>query len=70
MDFMELNPVTARLLEMIESNTDKSGRELLLDLAREIEYPNADALVTHGLEAMQAMRQAEIIIGSKSKGGE
>lgn len=66
MDFMELNPVTARLLELIEENEKDSGRELLLKLAKEINYPDAAALVEHGAEAMQQMRQAEILLGTKS----
>lgn len=66
MDFMELNPVTARLLEMIESNDQDTGRELLLKLAEEINYPNAETLVEHGAEAMLQMREAEIILGTKA----
>jgi hypothetical protein len=66
MDFMELNPVTARLLELIEENEKDSGRELLLKLAKEINYPDAEALVEHGAEAMQQMRRAEILLGTKS----
>ena len=65
MDFMELNPVTARLLEMIEANEQASGRELLLRLADEINYPDGDTLLQHGAEAMQQMRQAEILLGTK-----
>ena len=66
MDFLELNPVTARLLELIEANEQDSGRELLLKLADEINYPDVEALLQHGAEAMQQMRQVEIIIGTKS----
>jgi hypothetical protein len=66
MDFMELNPMTARLLEMIEANQQDSGRDLLLKLAEEINYPDAEVLVEHGAEAMQQMRQAEILLGTKS----
>ena len=66
MDFMELNPVTARLLEMIEANEQDSGRELLLKLAEEINYPDTEALVEHGAQAMQQMRQAEILLGTKT----
>ncbi len=66
MDFMELNPVTARLLEMIEANEQASGRELLLRLADEINYPDGDTLVQHGAQAMQQMRQAEILLGTKT----
>jgi hypothetical protein len=65
MDFMELNPVTARLLEMIDANDSASGRELLNSLAREINFPDADKLVVHGHEAMQQMLDAEILIGVK-----
>jgi hypothetical protein len=63
MDFMELNPVTARLLELIESNETESGRELLQKLAQEISYPDVDALITHGASAMEDMLRAEILLG-------
>jgi len=66
MDFLELNPVTARLLELIEANEQDTGRELLLKLGDEINYPDVEALLQHGAEAMQQMRQVEIIIGTKS----
>ena len=66
MDFMELNPVTARLLEMIDANERDTGRELLLKLADEIGYPDPDALVTHGADAMRDMRLAEILLGTRS----
>jgi hypothetical protein len=65
MDFMELNLVTARLLELIEANEQDSGRELLLKLAAEINYPAAETLLEHGAEAMQQMRRAEILLGTK-----
>lgn len=65
MDFMELNPVTARLLEMIESNDDDSGRDLLTRLAEELQYPDAEILIQHGLAAMEDMRHAEILLGVK-----
>jgi len=63
MDFMELNPVTARLFELIESNEIETGRELLQKLAQEISYPDVDALITHGASAMEDMRRAEILLG-------
>ncbi len=65
MDFLELNPVTARLLELIEANLRDSGRELLLKLADEINYPDSDTLIQHGLDAMQQMRQTEILLGTR-----
>ena len=64
-EFMELNPVTARLLDMIAGNEDASGRELLEALAREVAYPDVEAFIRHGKSAMEQMRDAEIIIGVK-----
>lgn len=63
--FMELNPVTARLLELIGENESKNGRELLDTLADEISYPDPAALLEHGAQTMQEMRAAEILIGTK-----
>ena len=66
MDFMELNPVTARLLEVIDTNDSSSGRELLHALAEEIGFADKDQFVQHGLQAMQQMRDAEIITGART----
>ena len=65
MDFMELNPVTARLLEMIEADEGRTGRELLEALAGEINYPDRDAFIEHGQGALEQMRAAEILLGVK-----
>ena len=63
--FMELNPVTARLLQLIDENEgQKTGRELLLELAQESNYPNPDTMVAHGADAMRQMRESEIILGT------
>ncbi|MEX2123944.1 MAG: putative DNA-binding domain-containing protein [Woeseia sp.] len=62
--FMELNLVTAKLLDLIATNDDEaSGRDLLLRLAEEINYPDADTLVRHGLQAMDDMRRSGILLG-------
>jgi len=68
MDFMELNAVTARLLELIAENasatTPLSGLEVLRALGAEIEYSELDALIEHGHQAMRDMQQAEILLGT------
>ena len=61
--FMELNPVTARLLELVSGNETRSGRELLAGLADEIAYPDPDALIAHGASTLNEMRDAEILLG-------
>ena len=64
--FIELNPLTAGLLDAVDNNTDaKSGEGLLRDLGERTGYPNIDALVTHGHAAMQQMRNLNILIGTR-----
>jgi len=63
--FMELNPVSARLLELITDNgPHRAGRELVTMLGEEIGYPDRDALLGHGAAAMQEMRAAGILLGT------
>jgi len=65
--FLELNPVTAKLLEMLGDNTAGiAGEALLRLLADEINYTDVDALIQHGAAALEEMRQLEIVIGSKT----
>ena len=61
--FMEMNPVTARLLQLIDDNDSASGRQLLETLAAEMKYPDVGALIGHGKAALEEMRQAEILLG-------
>lgn len=64
--FLELNAVTAALLDAVENNDDgKSGEQLLRTLAETINYPDVDALIGHGLDALLEMRQLEILTGTR-----
>jgi hypothetical protein len=62
--FLELNAVTAALLEEIEGNRELDGEALLRRLADKIRYPDASALVQHGAGALEEMRQLGIIAGT------
>ena len=65
--FLELNPVSARLLEAIEQNdTGQSGEALLRALADELNYADVDSLVGHGATALEEMRQLGILTGTQA----
>ena len=65
--FLELNSITAALLNAIERNeNNQTGEQLLRSLAATINYPDADALVAHGSDALLEMRQLEILSGSRT----
>ncbi len=62
--FMEVNVVTARLLQLITENPEASGLELLSDIASELQQP-LDAIKVHGLKILEDLRQREIILGTR-----
>ncbi len=65
--FLELNAITAALLDAIEINEDNhTGEQLLRELAMKINYPDADALVAHGADALREMRELGIVTGTRS----
>lgn len=65
--FLELNAISAALLDAVENNSSgQSGAELLRALAEKVQYPDVDALVRHGLDTLREMRQLQIIIGTRN----
>ena len=63
--FLELNPVTAALLDAIADNQARSsGEDLLQELAARIEFPDVDAFIGHGVAAMEEMRSLGILTGT------
>ena len=67
--FLELNAVTAGLLNAIEQNeAARTGDALLRKLAADINYPDVDAFIEHGAAALREMRSLEILTGTRSAG--
>ena len=67
--FLELNPVTARLLVLVEDNDDdRPGAALLRDIAAEIGYDDVDTLLEHGRSALEDMRDLDILTGARRPG--
>lgn len=63
--FMELNPVTARLLERLSDNNDLTGQENLQAIAEELQHPQPEIVIKGGLEILQQMQQRDIVLGIK-----
>jgi hypothetical protein len=67
--FLELNAVTAGLLNAIaENEAGQAGEVLLRKLAADIDFPDTDAFIAHGLAAMQEMRSLDILTGARNTG--
>jgi len=66
--FLELNPVTASLLNALDENeAGLTGEQLLRQIAANINYLNVDAFIQHGVAAMEDMRQLEILTGTRQR---
>lgn len=63
--FIEINPVTKRLLELIGEDTDTSGHELLTRIASELSHPQPDVVIAGGAEILKGLREKDIILGTR-----
>lgn len=63
--FLELNPATARLLQRLEANTTENGESLLKRMATELKHPNPKTVIAGGVQILAALRAKEVILGSR-----
>ncbi len=63
--FMILNDVSARLIEKLQHNEDANGREILTEIARELQHPDVETVITGGLTLMQDMRERYVLLGTR-----
>ena len=61
--FIELNPITFQLLNLIKTN-QLTGKQALTMLAEEIAHPDVDAIITFGTEILADLAKQQAIIGS------
>ncbi|MDX1334888.1 MAG: putative DNA-binding domain-containing protein [Gammaproteobacteria bacterium] len=62
--FIELNPVTARLLGLLVEHPDSTGRELLEQIAGELNHPEPEVVIQGGSEILQELHAQDIILGT------
>ena len=64
--FIEINAVTARLLELIADNdTNQTGKQLLEHIAQELGQADAASIITPGLKILNDMQAAGVILGTR-----
>ena len=62
--FLEVNPVTLRLLLLLEEGWSDSGRALLSQIATEMNHPDPQAVIDGGALILQDLAARDIILGS------
>lgn len=61
--FLELNTVSARLIECIQGNDGKTGLQLLERIAEELKHPDPQVVINGGREIMHDMHDKDILLG-------
>ncbi|MEH6909739.1 MAG: putative DNA-binding domain-containing protein [Oceanicoccus sp.] len=62
--FMETNSVTARMLEILLQEPSLNGRQVLMQIATELNHTDPDQVVAGGLEILQKLLSLDIILGT------
>ncbi|MXS82859.1 putative DNA-binding domain-containing protein [Nitrosomonas oligotropha] len=62
--FIEINPVTARLLQLLSGDDPVPGRTVLQQVAAELNHPQPDAVIQGGIEILQNLRKRHVILGT------
>jgi uncharacterized protein len=62
--FMQLNPITARLVDLIVQNTGSVGQSLLEMIACELEHPDPAIVVAGGKDILAELLVRDVIIGA------
>lgn len=63
--FLEINAVTARLMELIHAEPEASGGDLLRRIAEELQHPQPEAVILSGAEIFASLRERDIVLGTR-----
>ena len=63
--FLDINAVTARLIELAEREEGVSGRQLLEQIAGEIGHDDPAVVVEAGRDIMEQLRRHDVILGTR-----
>jgi hypothetical protein len=63
--FMEINPVTARLLQLLEENEEITGRQAMQQIADELQHPNPETVIQGGVSILQELKNRDIVLGTR-----
>lgn len=63
--FLEINPVTAHLLQQLTEDNNQTSKEILSDIAQQLQHPNPDVVIQGGLQILHDLHTRGVIIGTK-----
>lgn len=67
--FFEMNPVSARMIELLRQNDEMSGRQILTQIATELEHQQPEIVINGGREILDKMKTKDILLGTRLNNG-
>ena len=64
--FLEMNPVSARLVQLLRTAAATTGRQALERIAAELAHPRPATVVAGGIETLNRMRDKDVVLGTRA----
>lgn len=64
--FLEITPVTAQLIALLQENESYSGHDAITQIIRQMQHPNPGVVKQGGRAALEELQQYGIILGTRS----
>jgi hypothetical protein len=64
-EFMEINAVTQRLLQLLQENPDGTGLETVKRIAEELDHPRPEVVMEAGRQLLDDLRARNIVMGTR-----
>ena len=61
--FLELNPVTAHLLQLILEDKQQTSRQMLTTIAEQLQHPNPEVVIQGGMQILHDLKTRNVILG-------
>jgi hypothetical protein len=64
-NFLEINPVTARLINLLQEKESYTGGDAIEHISKEMNHPNPEVVNKGGLAALEELQQYGILLGTE-----
>lgn len=62
--FLELNPVSAHLLQLIMQDQQLTSRQMLNSIAEQLQHPDPEVVIQGGLQILNDLKNRNVILGA------
>lgn len=63
--FIEINPMTAHLVQSLQLDNNLDGKTLLENIVQQLNHSDPDVVIKGGLQIMEQLRDADILLGTR-----